>query len=62
MPRSPDPAKDLAREVMKLVDYVNQYTSRNMNVAEALGKPGVDRLNKIIDLAEQVIDQDEKQT
>ena len=61
MPRSNDPAKDLANEVMMLVDYINQYASRNLNITEALKKPGVDRLNKIIDLAEQVLDQDEAQ-
>ena len=48
-------AKVLAKELEKLESYITQYTSRSMNVEEALGKPGTAMLMKIFQLKDDLL-------
>lgn len=47
---------ELPLEVFKLHLYKSQYSTRSLNVETALGIPGTARLDKCLDLAVKILD------
>ncbi|WP_164494898.1 hypothetical protein [Picosynechococcus sp. NKBG15041c] len=47
-------AQSMAQDLLKLRSYIEQHYSRTWNVEQALGKPGIARLYKLFEQAEQI--------
>lgn len=48
---------ELAETVVKLNNYIAQYTSRAMSIETSLGIPGMKYLEKSVKLAEEILEE-----